>query len=197
MNTKLLVCTICFATLLSISGSSFGETCGFLIHNDGFEHPNISTYNDPSIGGATDDGMNFTRIESTGLDWLDLTITFNLSVNTVSERIADPSDELFGLRYATVEEIQFFLLKSVYQLRVIDVVEGAEPGIAFMESFGEGLNSEGVHLVIGYHPASNGLYIQQSVVYDCPQNQSITAQGALATTHVSQFGGSFLVREIL
>jgi len=184
------------ATLLIASGPSFGQTCGSLIHRDGFELPKVSTYNDPSISGATDDGMNFTRIESTGLDWLDLTITFNLSINTVSQRIANPLDELFGLRYATAEEVQFFLLQLVYQLRVIDVVAGVEPGMAFMESFGEGLNAGGVHFVIGFHPASNGPYIQQSVVYDCPQNQSVTAQGAVATTDVSQFGGSFLVRAI-
>ena len=195
MNTK-LVCAICFTTLLSVSGSSFGETCGRLIHKDSFEASNISTYNDPSISGATDDGMNFTRIESTGLDWLDLTITFNLSVNTVSQRIADPSDELFGLRYATAEEAQGFLLQLVYQLRAIDVVAGADTGMAFIESFGDGISLNGVHIVIGFHPSSNGFYLQQSVAFDCPQNQTTTAQGPLLTTEVSQFGGSFLVRAI-
>lgn len=187
---------MCFTTLLFASGSSFGETCGFLIHKDSFENPNISTYNDPSISGATDDGMNFTRIESTGLDWLDLTITFDLSVNTVNQRIADPSDELFGLRYATAEEAQGFLLQLVYQLRAIDVVAGADTGMAFIESFGEGISVNGVHIVIGFHPSSNGFYLQQSVAFDCPQNQTTTAQGALAPTDVSQFGGSFLVRPI-
>ena len=196
MNTHMSVCAIWFTSLLFVSGSSFGQTCGLMIHKNGFETPDISTYNDPSISGATDDGMNFTRIESTGLDWLDLTITFNLSVNTVSQRIADPLDELFGLRYATAEELQFFLLKLVYQLNVIDLVAGVEPGMAFIESFGEGISVDGVHLVIGFHSNSNGGYIQQSVVYDCPQNQSITAQGALSTTDVSQFGGSFLVRAL-
>lgn len=182
--------------MLFVSGSSFGETCGTVIHEDGFEISDISTYNDPSISGATDDGMNFTRIESTGLDWLDLTITFNLSVNTVNQRIADPNDALFGLRYATAVELQYFLLQLVYQLKVIDVVEGVEPGMAFLESFGEGLSVGGVHIVHGFHPNTNGGYIDQSVAYDCTLNQSITAQGALATTDVTQFGGSFLVRAI-
>lgn len=196
LKTQALVCAICFTTSLFVSGSSFGETCGLMILEDGFEPTNITTYNDPSISGPTDDGMNFTRIESTGLDWLDLTITFNLSVNAVRQRIADPRDELFGLRYPTPEELQYLLLQLVYQLKVIDVVAGVEPGMAFMESFGQGLSVNGVHFVIGFHPNTNGGYIQQSVVYDCPQNETVTAQGAVATTDVSQFGGSFLVRAI-
>jgi hypothetical protein len=196
LNTQISVCAIWFTTLLFVSGSSFGQTCGLLIHKDSFETPDISTYNDPSISGATDDGRNFTRVESTGLDWLDLTITFNLSYNTVNQRIADPSDELFGLRYAIGIEVHDFLLSSVYQLPSTGVVAGAEAGMAFIESFGEGISVEGVHFVIGFLRITTSLFVQLSVSYDCPQNQSSTDQGKLAPTDVSQFGGSFLVRAI-
>lgn len=89
MKVQVSACAIWFATLLLVSGSSYGQTCGSTILEDGFEISNISTYKDPSISGATDDGMNFTRVENTGLDWLDLTITFYLSFNTVKQRIAE------------------------------------------------------------------------------------------------------------
>lgn len=181
--------------MLLVSGSCFGETCGSMIHKDSFETPNITTYNDPSISGATDDGMNFTRIESTGLDWLDLTITFNLSFNSVNNRIADPTDKLFGLRYATTLEVHQVLLSSVYQLPLASVVTGVEPAMAFIENFGKGLIAEGIHFAIGIHPIG-GRSFAQSVIYDCPQNQSATAQEEINPADFISFWGHFLVREI-
>jgi len=195
LNAQVLVRATGLTLLLFVSGPSFAETCGSVIHEDSFEIPIVTTYNDASINGATDDGMNFTRIESTGLDWLDLTITFNLSYTTVKQRIADPSDELFGLRYANAYELHTLLFASVYQLPGIGEVPGADPGMAFMENFGEGLINLDQHFVIGFHTLGNGPF-RESISYDCTLNQSVTAQGALVPTDASQFAGSFLVRAI-
>ena len=61
--------------------------------------------NAPSIPGATDDGSNLTYDTDTGLWWLDLTITQNLSYNSVlSELAAGGMYESF--RFAIRDDIQ-------------------------------------------------------------------------------------------
>ncbi|MCP3670202.1 MAG: hypothetical protein GY814_07180 [Gammaproteobacteria bacterium] len=43
-----------------------------------------------------------------GLEWLDLTHTAGLSYNVVSARLVDTADDLFGWRYATLDEVEDF-----------------------------------------------------------------------------------------
>ena len=189
------VCALWFTTLLFVSGPTFGQSCDLPIHKDGFEFSHVSTYNDPTISGATDDGRNFTRVPGMGLDWLDLNLTFNLSTNAVKLRIADPSDELFGLRYASLGEVNR-LLGEFYDLP-LGVRAGTEIGMAFIENFGEGIVTEGVHIVIGFFPRADLISTteQQLVSYDCLQNQSARAGGFITPNDVSQFG-AILQRKI-
>jgi hypothetical protein len=66
--------------------------------------------NDPTIignGNPATDANNLTRDTSTGLDWLDTTLSANLSYNQVSSQFG-PGGLFEGFRYATLAEIAVF-----------------------------------------------------------------------------------------
>lgn len=52
------------------------------------------------------DNTTFTTDTTAGLDWLDLTTTTNVSINTMQFRLASSFDSLYGWRYATATELR-------------------------------------------------------------------------------------------
>ena len=62
-----------------------------------------------SIDWQTADDNLITRDTSSGLEWLDLTVTRSLSFDTVSSRIATVGDELYGWRYASSSQLDTLL----------------------------------------------------------------------------------------
>jgi ribosomal protein L29 len=182
-----------FVLLLFVSGSLFAEYCGPpALFASGFEDSAITTYNDPRISGPTGDGRNFTRVPSTGLDWLDLTITLDLSTNEVAARLINASDELLGLRYASSSEIN--LLLAAYGLPSSGILTGTDLAMAYVGDLGMGAQSENFFASYGIWPINPELSQKKTVNYECTENITKTGPGGLLPTSSSFDQGSFLVR---
>ncbi len=69
----------------------------------------VSSANASLVSGNTTFGDDTTTIDTvSGLEWLDLTHTAGLSYDVVSARLVDSGDDLFGWRYATLDEVATF-----------------------------------------------------------------------------------------
>lgn len=90
--------------------------------------------NNATIKGAADDGFNLTFVKSTGVAWLDVTISKDHTTPQIKARMADPNDDLYGFRHATDDEVEA-LMKS-YGLPNLGAVTGDEHALSFMEDFG-------------------------------------------------------------
>ncbi|MCP4463211.1 MAG: hypothetical protein GY819_10490 [Planctomycetaceae bacterium] len=69
----------------------------------------VSSANANLMSGDSIFGVESITLDSeSGLEWLDLTHTAGLSYNVVSGKLVDPAEDLFGWRYATLDEVADF-----------------------------------------------------------------------------------------
>lgn len=152
--------------------------------------------NDPGISGPTDDGNNLTQDTLTGLTWLDLTITTSLSVNDILPRLADPTDELFGFRYATPDDMNTMLINYGFTNSGNSTVSGTATAAAFIGDFGDLSACTPGRCSQGYLDTPGATFparIQQIVRRDTT-DQSSTSFSNLADRDSSNSGtGNFLL----
>ena len=141
------------------------------------EYSKIVKLHNSSIDVPADDGFNLNFETSTGLTWLDASISKGYSTAEIKKRIADPNDAFYGFRYATQEEIEALLVN--YGLPKLGEVAGAASASAFIADFGRTGTTQLGPSITPVWPHSGELNQYKQVVARTKENISSVGQGGI------------------